>query len=685
MAGRPAPDGTAYRADIDGLRAVSILFVVAFHAGVPGFRGGYVGVDVFFVISGYLITGLLLAEQRRRGRVSLAEFFARRIRRLLPLSSLVISVTLVAGMALLPPVQREGLVHDARAAALYVANWRYAGQAVAYADAEVTDSFLTHYWSLSIEEQYYLLWPLLIVAVAGIARRRSGTLLSSLTVAIGIVVAASVAASILLTERLGPEAYYVTYTRLWAIGLGAAAAVVMPRVRPIVARLRPILAESAAVAGLLAIAMSTFAFDGETTYPGSAALLPTLGCLTLLVTGGARRTATAELLSGGPLPLIGRLSYAWYLWHWPALGVGRLLNARAGDPWPREFEVATAVAAALALAVVSHVLVERPIRLAAGLQSRPRRSLVLGAGLMIAPLLVGSVGIRVVDDGSRARADAPNAMSPAEAVADKVDIAGAEGCHNSFEGTVVKHDCVVGDPGADLTVALVGDSHAQQWIPALDRAGAEHGWKVVVWTKSSCPPIDVRVWNMRLDRRYGECDEWQANLAEELKSRGRVDAVVLANASSYGSIVLGPDGERVGDEGALRSEWSKAAERTFVRLLEQSEIVVRLHDTPAAPHDVPTCLSEHEDAAACAFGLAGAAALDRVLLDAESAAVATLGVSERVRFVDMTRAVCPRDPCEVVTDDGTIVYRDFQHLTQRFSLALADELGDRLDAEMGVN
>lgn len=231
---RPSTDSRhAYRADIDGLRALSILLVVGFHSGLGIVAGGFVGVDVFFVLSGYLITGLLVAEHQRTGRISLLNFFARRIRRLLPLAFLVIVTTTSLGWWLVPPLQRRELVGDARSAALYFANWRFAGKATAYSDAEVTDGLFTHYWSLAIEEQFYLLWPLVVVACGLMAVRLARASMAGVLgcAAVAVTVAAFTLAMI-ATERAS-SAYFLTHARIWEMTAGACLAIGLARLRPI--------------------------------------------------------------------------------------------------------------------------------------------------------------------------------------------------------------------------------------------------------------------------------------------------------------------------------------------------------------------------------------------------------------------------------------------------------------------
>jgi peptidoglycan/LPS O-acetylase OafA/YrhL len=671
------PSSQGYRADIDGLRAISILLVVGFHAGVSGLPGGYVGVDVFFVLSGYLITSLLVAEQRRTGRVALGQFVARRVRRLLPMSSLVLVVTLLAGVWLLPPLARESLVGDARAAALYVANWRFAGQATAYSDTEVTDSLLVHYWSLSIEEQFYVLWPLLILGVGWlVGRRRPDRVVPALGVAIGALVAASLWASVSLTERLGPQAYYLTHTRLWEIGVGAGLALAGPHLRRIPRRV----AQSAAVVAFALLLAAATRLDEATAFPGWVALVPVLSCAVLVATAAQQPTVVSRALSWRPLVALGRLSYGWYLWHWPAIGLGLLFVERAGWSVAPGVVTALAVAASLGLAAACHVLVEHPVRHAAQLQGPARRSLALGGVLMAVPVLAGATALHLADRGDVAVAAAssgPQAMTPQEAAEDRPTVGAIDDCHSTIPETEVADDCVFGDPSGGTTVVLIGDSHAQQWLPAFHDAGLAEGWRVLSWTKAACPPIEVEVWNDRLERRYLECDDWRSQLFARLRAEGSVDLVVLASSYGYTRRTLDANGTRVGPN-EVAPIWETAARRTFAELLAIAPRVVRLHDTPWAPHDVPTCLSSSpDDPTSCAFDTGRATGLDAILLAAEAAA-APAGVS----FVDLNAAVCPTPRCEVVTPDGVIKYRDSHHLGQTFARSLAPEVAQFVRAAL---
>src|SRR3954464_9447717 len=325
MAGRAA--SREFRPDIEGLRAVAVLAVVLFHAGVPGLPGGFVGVDVFFVISGFLITGMLWREVERTGTVRLARFYGPRARRLLPAGVLVIAATAAAVAWLLPPLRARTVLGDGVASALYVANYRFAVQGTDYLAADTPPSPFQHYWSLGVEEQFYLLWPALLVGTAWLAGRRSPGA-RKVVAAVGVltlVTAGSFVLSLWWTHSSPPWAYFSLPSRAWELGVGGLVALTVPAWR----RLPPTVAATAGWAGLAAVLASCCLLDEGTPFPGTAALLPVLGTA-LLLGAGSRRTSwgPAVVLERPPVRRIGRWSYSWYLWHWPVLVLAPTLVGR---------------------------------------------------------------------------------------------------------------------------------------------------------------------------------------------------------------------------------------------------------------------------------------------------------------------------------------------------------------------
>ena len=689
--------GSTYRADIDGLRAMAILLVVAFHAGVDRFAGGYVGVDVFFVLSGFLITGLLVKQHARDGRISLRDFYARRARRLLPLAGLVLISTMTLGIWLLPPLGRIDLLRDVRSAAFYLANWRFASQATAYSDAEVTDSLLLHFWSLSIEEQFYVLWPMLIILAGWLVRRhRRELFVPVLAALLAIVVALSLFASVMLTPRLGPEAYYVTYTRLWEMGIGAGLALALPRWRALP---RPV-AEATAFVGIGAIVASAISYDASTAFPGWAAVLPVLGTALLIASAHGGTTIISRWLSLKPMTTLGRWSYAWYLWHWPLIGVSLLLNARLPQPLSPALATAGGVGLSLVLAALSHHLVENPIRFASSLQYGARRSLVLGAGLTIVPVAAASSYLLLGDVGDVAPAPSTmvaenrigglseewrhleatkGPMTPREAAEDHIDLGPSDnGCHLDQDDAEARVDCVYGDPAGAVSVVLIGDSHARHWLPALDEVARHRGWRLISATKSACTPIDVRIWNSSFEREYEECEQWRDSLVSQLQDDPSVEAVIISRSRGYRGSLIDEGGRRVSGLDEVYDAWERGAERSFETFSEITDEIVVFRDTPWSPEVVATCLSEANGRrAACDFPLASAAGADAGFYAAEWKAA-----PDNVMFVDPTFLVCSTDPCQVVAFDGTIKYRDGHHLTQTFSRQLAPLLDDLLPEQL---
>ena len=316
--------GDHFRPDLEGLRAVAVLLVLLYHAGVPGFGGGFVGVDVFFVLSGFLITSLLLRELHSTGTLSIAGFYARRARRLLPAAGLVLIVTLVGSVVFLSPLRIPTVSADIGAAGLYVSNFRFAAQANDYFAAGGTPSPVLHYWSLSVEEQFYIVWPGLLLLLYRWGRSWIG-------IAVGVIVVASFGLSLVLTGVNQPVAFYLLPTRAWQLGVGALLSLAALRFT----RINPALGATLTLLGVVAAAAASLAFSDRTPFPGMAAALP-VAAAALVIVGGmpSGGTVASRWLAVRPVRYLGTISYSVYLWHWPLLvlaagAVGHALSPRA--------------------------------------------------------------------------------------------------------------------------------------------------------------------------------------------------------------------------------------------------------------------------------------------------------------------------------------------------------------------
>jgi peptidoglycan/LPS O-acetylase OafA/YrhL len=511
----------AHRDDIQGLRAVAVLLVALGHAGVPFLAGGFIGVDVFFVLSGFLITGILLAEFADRGRVSLPGFYLRRARRILPAAALTLVVTDIAAHHLLNVVRAREAVSDSIWSALFAANVHFASQGTDYfAQGQPPSPFL-HFWSLAVEEQFYLVWPSVLAVLLALRFR----CLLILVVAAG---AASLVWSIHTTAASPATAYYSTLARTWELALGASLAVVAPRLHRLPARAGLALGW----VGLLAIGYAAVAYSGSTPIPGSAALLPAAGAALVIVAGlrGPPTTFDAgRALALAPLRYLGDRSYAFYLWHWPVLilaadyaGGELSLGAKLG-----------LLALALGLSVASYRFVENPIR---RMKPTLRTNGLLWPATATAVALVAVVILDATDRAAGRLDAAAAAVHPAELVRSTTSektkslnvvvtaVRQAErgaplpspvtpspanlrgdyyalpaGCSPGL-GKTSSTICRLGDPHSAKTIVVIGDSHAQMWMPPLLRMAGRDDWAIVPLIKPRCIP---RSWSSK-----GECGKW---------------------------------------------------------------------------------------------------------------------------------------------------------------------------------
>jgi len=704
-----AAEKEGFRPDIEGLRAIAVTLVLLYHAAVPGFGGGFVGVDVFFVLSGFLITGLLLRELERTGSISLPSFYARRLRRLLPAVALLILVTVVASVVVLSPLRAGDVAADGVAASLYASNLRFAIQATDYLQSELAPSPLLHLWSLGVEEQFYLFWPaLLLFATAGAADRvrRVGA------VAI-VVVAMSFALSLWLTTASAPWAFFSLPSRAWELGIGALLAVGAARL----ARIPETFAVVAGWVGLAMIGAAGLVIDTSTPFPGTAALLPTLGTALAMIPGLRGPTSgPARILGWAPARLLGRISYSLYLWHWPVLV---LPTAVVGETLPLPIRVGL-MALAIPIAYASQRWLEDPIRRGRLVGVVPRRNLALAGALSIAvattSLALGfvttqrlaaatagpadgsaDIDVPLPDLGGLAptpsRGTTPASSDPtpatgvpppaatfppppggpipaglmpslAEARAD-IPAIYDNGCHLAQPTTSIP-DCVFGAPGSTTTVVLIGDSHAAQWFPAVERLSTERSWRFISLTKSGCTPAWITVWDRTLKRADRECDIWRERVLERVTAE-RPDLVIVASSHPYPSAA---DGAEVPpDRGTLLAA---GLEETLGRLVPLAGAVALIGDTPKWDLDPPDCLSAHLDQTLeCTEPRADM--VDEAWVGRERTVASQSGAV----FVDPTNWACPTDPCTPVVG-RFLVYRDHHHLATPYVVALRGRLAAAL-------
>ena len=650
-----APSSAAeFRPDIEGLRGIAILLVLLFHAGLPWTPGGFVGVDVFFVISGFLITGKLWRESQQPGGLNITRFYAWRIRRLLPAALVAIAAITVFGLLLAAPLDRSELAADGAASALSIANMRFIGS-VDYFAATTSPSPFLHFWSLSVEEQFYLVWPALIVLLTwrgGSSRRLIAALL------IGVV--ASFALSIWLTDTSPARAFYLLPTRVWQLGVGGLLALV-----GVMGTSRG--AGALAWVGLAAVAVAGVALTAEMPYPGLAALLPTAGAVALLY-GGAAPSGPVRLLAAAPLRFLGKISYSLYLWHWPLLVLPLMFLERALTG----VEVVASVAVAIGVSWLSWRFVEQPFRY--GDRSRRATSWsairvgvagILSVALftqgLAAALPSSAVAVQPTPSpsGSPVASDRPITLpadltpSLASARDDEERLRG-DGCL-AFERVTTPPNCVYGVKGSAITIALVGDSHASHWFPAIEAIALERGWRLLTFVKVSCSFTTLVQRNLALKREYRECTAFNEATVARL-NQIKPALTIIVNRRTFRPI-----------EENITSALAGAALGEMVARIPGATVI--LVDTPDPGRDVPACLSKHpSDIRACLF------AQD----DADNREI---GIAERVaadvsgaRLIDLTANICTEWPCSPISG-SVLIYRDEDHMTATFSRSLAAPLG----------
>jgi peptidoglycan/LPS O-acetylase OafA/YrhL len=690
-----------FRPDIEGLRAVAVLAVILFHAEVAGFGGGFVGVDVFFVVSGFLITRLLLGELIATGTVSLRNFWGRRARRILPAAALTVVATVLFGQQMLPPLSLPSLATDAIAAGTFTSNFVFAERLGDYFGGLLSASNpspLLHYWSLAVEEQFYLCWPVLLVLLT----RRPLQYRRLLLFAICALATIGFSTGLWLTARRPAWAFFLLPARISELLAGAALAVLGTGVAVIPARWRAAIGW----AGILGIVVACLAIDEAVPWPGVAVLLPVLATMAVIIGGTSTVAdwAPVRVLALAPLTWVGRHSYALYLWHWPAL----VLAEAEWGPLTMS-QRALAVGVAVVASALSVRLVEDPIRHSRYLAALSVRSIAMGSAMCVLMIGVGwdlrsstiqlDGGVEAAAPQLTTLADAAPTTSTAPAPTVATTLAGAadasttspattlavpdppsgqlaqlvastqqalrqasvaapvpsnlrpslsaarqrsapyeEGCVNIGANDQLQ-PCEYGVTSAGRTMLLYGDSHAVQWFEPLEQIALERGWRLVVLIKAGCPVADVDVPTPVL---HFTCPPYRDRAIGWIE-RHEPDLVIVGNSYTQ----YPADAE----------EWAEGTDESVERLAESASRVVLIGDNPANTEDPPACLSEHlDDASACATERA-----DAVLPERISAEVAAAR-SHDVTFVDTTDWFCTSETCPVVLGN-LLVMRDETHIT----------------------
>ena len=606
---------------IQGLRALAAILVTLFHARlVPG---GFIGVDIFYVISGYLITGLILREIEKTGTLDLKNFYQRRIKRLLPTSVFVLFVTAIFAWILFPPITRDSLGRDLFAAAAYISNYLFAWWQNDYQNLNATPSPFIHYWSLAVEEQFYLVWPIYILFLARYGKR---VILGGIAVTTFL----SLIFSIYLTQAAPIWAFYSLPTRAWELGFGALLLFIPDFEKKM--RILPWL-------GFLGIAISALNFNENTAFPGKNALLPVLATTVLMATIKYWPPLFDDLANSGISQWLGAISYPLYLWHWPALV---LPSSALGRPL-RIYERFLCIVLTVVLAHLTSKYVEDPLR------HKKLRTATVYKGAVITTTLSLIAGIVIASSASSiiTTKGAASYKFDLVKVMEKPAVYG-DGCHVNY-GETKSGYCTYGNKNSSTTIVLYGDSHAAQWFPALEKLANERGFKLVSLTKSACPAVDSK----RPDQgafKMVHCTKWRQNsIARIAKIK---PMAVITSSFQY----FTPANTKIS-----RSQWWSDGQRKLLKDLQGSTAhLIYISDTPRPLRDIPNCLASR-NSSSC-----------------DSTEKSRVSIVSGFQVVDPTPWLCT-SYCPAIVD-GTVAYRDASHISVQMAVKLLPKLEEALIA-----
>ena len=661
---RTAP---GFRADIQGLRALAVGLVVLDHAHVPGFPGGYIGVDVFFVISGFLITGLLINDIERHHRVRFLHFYARRALRILPMATVVIVTTSIASVLLLGVLAARSTLIDGVWAVFFVANVHFAQTGTNYF-ASTGTSALQHYWSLAVEEQFYLVWPAFLgVITFAVSRfRREAVPRRAIALTLVVLIAGSLMLSISDTANNATGAYFSTIDRAWELAIGALIAVVLPSVKRIPAWLGVALTWT----GIGAVLAAALFFTAATPIPGWRALLPVLGTGALLVGGRAgARGGAQELLARRPLQFVGDISYSLYLWHWPMLILGAAYLG-SEDSLTMRFVI---VAAAVLLSSLTYRFFENPIRHTRVFAGRLWRGLLLwpvATGLVVAvsvavmppipfaaaagPAVAESAPLAVRNAVAAALANAaiPTATSPGLAVAssDHVNLGNCS-AYRKLRSQI----CQLGDPHGSRTMVLFGNSHSVMWEPALAVVAKQEHWKFYPVVKEACGYDTYTDLVPGLSPK-NQCTQWY-EWARSVIARLHPDLIIMGSytATKY---------------------WVRGEQRAIAQLKPLAPRFILFSDTPRIPSPSVCLLQSGATQKTCLRHETPARFQDQ-------RTVKQIAALAGVNYLDVSPWFCWNGLCPSVID-GLIPYYDGAHLTPEYSKFLTSDVQRAINLSGGT-
>ncbi len=633
-----------FQPEIQGLRAIAVLAVIWAHAELPGLPGGFTEVDVFFVISGFLITRLLLTELEETGGIDLLAFWSRRVRRLLPNAYAALIGTVLLAVFVFPGYDLLKLRRDVIWAALEIVNFRLAEARVDYFNPERLPSPVQHFWSLSIEEQFYLAWPVLLL-ISGVlfrgANRRAIVLL-------GVVWFASFAASVVMTASVPYAAYFHTGTRCWQLATGGLLAAGWPSIVLLPRAMR------VAMAWLgLTVIVASFALMTGDGYPSAWALPPTLGAAGLMAGFGAASPGgfLRRGLSASPMRWIGARSYSWYLWHWPLIVLPAIT-------YPEIDHIGiVAMPISLAVASAAYAFIEQPMH-KGRLLARPLYAFTAAAAGLVLVVVAG----RHASFMQRTwNAEVANRLIEIQKVAADKPQMEKDGCF-LIRAQVEQPPCRYGDANGVRRAVLFGDSRAAQWFDPIDAAARETGWQLAAWSRAACPWLDIPTDSQK---NPIACRKWREAMVSRLVGPHRPDLIILSTATFYYLNMYDmSSGEPISpDQG--KQLWAQGYRKVLDRLLASGAKILMIRDTPVTDKNFRiVCLLRNSN---CATTRTKATYSHFM----EAGIIREYG--DRVKIVDFNDSICDARDCPVKRN-GMSIYRDKTHISRTFALTFTPQM-----------
>ncbi|HNP35044.1 MAG TPA: acyltransferase family protein [Woeseiaceae bacterium] len=656
----------SYRPDVQGLRAIAIGLVILAHSHVPGFAGGFIGVDVFFVLSGYLITGLLMNEWLSTGRIRYPRFLARRLRRLLPALLAMIFAVMLLAMLLLSSYEVRMQTGSAVYSATWMSNFFFALSEFDYFNALTAKDLFLHTWSLGVEEQFYLVWPGLIsIAMILAANNRRFSVDNGRLVGFLLVIfVCSLAISIRWTQVAPLISFYMMPSRGWQFAMGALVFISRTLSFGTLAKQHPCKSsagytEFVGIVGLALIFGSAIVLEPSTKYPGLYALFPTIGAACVIAAGDvARSPVVGPLLRCSPLVWLGDRSYSVYLWHWPIIIFGGSYGFSRGLAGGLML-----VAVTLLVSVFSYRFIELPFW--KGRYSTPVPLRTLTSSLLAMSILIVAV------QGAKLGLDAETGASAGRSNYDpRVDMPAiykrGMRCDTWYSSAEVE-PCFIGANDGKKTAILLGDSIGAQWISLLPEIYASPEWRVAVITKSGCAIVEQEYYYDRVGGTYDTCTEWRRNALEYLRNI-RPEVIFVGSSSHYEFTA---------------QEWTDGVQSVLRTLAGATDRIVLVPGTPSLTFNGPSCIESPYE---FSFRLKNSERECEQVLESSASADVTAYLAQaaskfkNVEMLDLNDLVCPNGRCAAMASSGIVVFRDERHLTNTFVMAQLEEVSRRLKA-----